>query len=201
MGPLGRRILAAAAMDDGRETLVVDGGLDDAAGHQLVVGYLTDWYNAPENVWRYYTEDGVCSLDIDGTKYVATGRTEIRELFNDAAAPETGNHEGGDGGSGKKMFAPWRHWALIQPWVRCPSGQLLVVATTEWFTQTFVVEYCTVAGVASVAVIASVVTVKQVGACPQTPAETPSRRAQTKTPQSPPPPTGRVEDRRRDSYI
>ncbi|KAF0750798.1 hypothetical protein FWK35_00030105 [Aphis craccivora] len=49
---------------------------------------------------------------------------------------------------------------------------MLVVATTEWFTQTFVVEYIVpdpaVAGVASVAVVASVVTVKRVGVDPQT---------------------------------
>ncbi|KAF0749757.1 NTF2 domain-containing protein [Aphis craccivora] len=169
---------------DGRETLVVHGGLDDAAGYQLVGGYLTDWYNAPENVWRYYTEDGVCSLDM---RHVATGRTEIRELFNDVTVPETGNHEGDD--------SECRSLVVIQSivTVRCPSGQLLVVATTEWFTQSFVVEYKApdpaVAGVVSVAVVASVVTVKRVGAYSQTPAETPlspSRRAQTKNLQSPP---------------
>jgi len=158
---------------DGREMLVVDRGLDDAVGHQLVGGYLTDWYNAPENVWRYYTEDGVCSLDIDGTRHVATGWTEIRDLFNDVAAPVTGNHEGDDGECRSLVVQ-----SIVT--VRCPSGQLLVVATTEWFTQTFVVEYKAsdpaVAGIASAAVVASAVTVKRVGAYSQTPAEPPTRR-------------------------
>ncbi|CAH1726310.1 unnamed protein product [Aphis gossypii] len=67
--------------------------------------------------------------------------------------------------------------------VRCPSGELLVVATTEWFTQTFIVEYTApdpaMSGVASVAVITSAMTVKRVGVYPQTSA---------RTPQSPPPP-------------
>ncbi|KAF0754473.1 adenosine kinase-like [Aphis craccivora] len=159
---------------DGRETLVVHRGLDDAVGHQLVGAYLTEWYNAPENVWSYYTEDGVCSLDIDGTRRVATGWTEIRQLFDDVAAPETGHHEGDDGECRSLVVKS------IIVTVRCPSGKLLVVATTECFTQHFVVEYkapdAVVAGVASVAVIASVVTVNGVGAYPQTPAETPIRR-------------------------
>ncbi|KAF0772808.1 adenosine kinase-like, partial [Aphis craccivora] len=158
---------------DGRETSVVDGGLDDAVGHQLVGGYLTDWCNAPENVWRYYTEDRVCSPDIDGTRRVATGWTEIRKLFNDVAAPETGNREGDDGECRSLVVQ-----SIVT--VRCPSGQLLVVATTELFTQNRIVEYnapdpAVTGGVASVAVIVSVVTLKGVGAYPKTP-DTPTRR-------------------------
>ncbi|KAF0750801.1 adenosine kinase-like [Aphis craccivora] len=153
-------------------SVVMNGGREDAVGHQLVGRYFTDWYNAPQNVWRYYTEDAVCSLDVDGTRYVATGRTEIRKLFNDVAAPETGNHEDDDDECRTLVVQ-----SIVT--VRCPSGQLLVVATTEWFTQTFVVEYTAphpaVAGVASVAVVASVVTLKRVGAYLQTP-ETPIRR-------------------------
>ncbi|KAF0773663.1 adenosine kinase-like [Aphis craccivora] len=135
-------------------------GLQDTSaviGHQLVGRYFTDWYNALQNVWRYYTEDAVCSLDVDGTKYVATGRTEIRELFNDLTAPETGNHEDDDGECRSLVVQ-----SIVT--VRCPSGKLLVVATTDRFTQTFVVEYTApdlaLAGVASVVVVASVVTVK-----------------------------------------
>ncbi|KAF0768859.1 adenosine kinase-like [Aphis craccivora] len=146
-------------------SIVMDDGRDDAVGHQLVGGYLTDWYDAPENVWRYYTEDGSCSLDIDGTRRVATGWTEIRKLFDDVAAPETGN-PGGDDGECRSLVVQ----SIVT--VRCPSGELLVVATTEWFTQTLVVEYTApdpaVAGVASVAVVASAVTVKRAGIDPQT---------------------------------
>ncbi|KAF0772415.1 hypothetical protein FWK35_00006658 [Aphis craccivora] len=110
------------------------------------------------------SDDGRETLDIDGTKHVATGRTEIRELFNDVAAPETGNREDDDGECRSLVVR-----SIVTVWR--PSGQLLVVATKEWFTQTFVVEYkapdpdvarvASVAGVASVTVVASVVTVKE----------------------------------------
>jgi len=148
---------------DGLGTSVVDSGLDDAVGHQLVGSYLTDWYNSPQNVWRYYTEDAVCSLDLDGKRYAATGQTEIRKLFNDVAAPETDTNEEDDGDCRSLVVK-----SIVT--VRCPSGQLLVVATTEWFTQTFIVEYTApdpaVSGVVSVAVITSVMTVKRVGVYP-----------------------------------
>jgi len=31
-------------------SVVMDGGRDDAVGHQVVGRYFTDWYNAPQNV-------------------------------------------------------------------------------------------------------------------------------------------------------
>ncbi|KAF0770417.1 adenosine kinase-like [Aphis craccivora] len=84
--------------DDGLDTMVVNGGLDDTVGHQLVGSYYADWYYAPQDVWCYYTEDAIDSLvDVDGTRYVATGRAQIRELFDNVAAPETANHEDDDG--------------------------------------------------------------------------------------------------------
>ncbi|KAF0757795.1 hypothetical protein FWK35_00021311 [Aphis craccivora] len=101
---------------------------------------------------------------------MATGWSEIRQMFEDVAAPETGHHEGDDGECRSLVVK-----SIVT--VRCPSGKLLVVATTESFTQNFVVEYKApdpaVAGVAAVAVIASVMAVK---GDPQTPAETPIRR-------------------------
>lgn len=159
--------------DDGLGTSVVDRGLDEAVGRQLVGTYLTDWYNSPQNVWRHYTEDAVCNLDFEGKRYVATGQTEIRKLFDDVAAPETGTDEDDDGGDCRSLVVQ----SIVT--VRCPSGQLLIVATTEWFTQTFVVEYTApdpaVAGTACVAVICtSAMSVKRVGV--QAPAGTPSIR-------------------------
>jgi len=36
-------------------------------------------------------------MDVDCTRYVATGLTQIRELFDNEAAPETGNLKDDDG--------------------------------------------------------------------------------------------------------
>jgi len=59
---------------DGLGTTVVDDGRDNAVGHQLVGRYYTEWYNVPEDVWRYYSEDAVYSLvEVDGARYVAHG--------------------------------------------------------------------------------------------------------------------------------
>ncbi|KAF0766334.1 NTF2 domain-containing protein [Aphis craccivora] len=111
------------------------------------------------DVWRYYTEDAVYSV-IDGTRYEAKGQTQIRELFDNLEAPETRNEKNDDGGDCRSV--------IVQSVVtaRCPSGQLLVVATTEMFTQSFVVEYI---APGSFAVMASVVMVKRDGADPHTP--------------------------------
>jgi len=77
---------------DGLGTTVVDGGRDDAVGHQMVGRYYTEWYNTPKDVWRYYSEDAVHRLaDVDGTRYVVMGQIQIRELFDNVSAPETGN--------------------------------------------------------------------------------------------------------------
>ncbi|CAH1737860.1 unnamed protein product [Aphis gossypii] len=152
---------------------VEDYELDNAAGHQLVGSFLTKWYNEPHDVWRFYVENAICTLDMDGKRYVATGISEIRKLFDEVAAPETGTIEDDDGDC-RSLFVQ----SIVT--VRCPSGQLLIVASTERFTQTFIVEYTTpdpaVAGVASMAVVTSVMTVKRVGVYPQDMPRTPSIR-------------------------
>ncbi|CAH1711454.1 unnamed protein product [Aphis gossypii] len=142
----------------------------------------TNWTTRPATSWlEVFLPNGTTShrasgaftlktrsvaLDMDGKRYVATGLSEIRKLFDEVAAPETGTIEDDDGDC-RSLFVQ----SIVT--VRCPTGQLLIVATTEWFTQTFIVEYTTpdpaVAGVASVAVVTSVMTVKRVGVYPQTP--------------------------------
>jgi len=83
---------------NGLDTTVVHGGRDDAVGHHPVGSYYTVWYNNPEDVWRYYTEDAVYSVvEIDGTGYEATVQTQIRELIDDVAAPKTKNDKSYDG--------------------------------------------------------------------------------------------------------
>jgi len=98
-----RRAVEEVCSDGGCDGLidmtVVDGGCDDAVGHQLVGSYYAEWFNAPEHVWRYFSEDAMMYslVDVDGTRYVASGRRQLRELFVNVAAPETVNHEDDDG--------------------------------------------------------------------------------------------------------
>ncbi|CAH1708476.1 unnamed protein product [Aphis gossypii] len=136
---------------------VVDGGCDDAVGHQVVGNFYTEWYNAPEKVWRHFSEDAEFTfVDVDGTKYVASGRRQLQELFDNVAAPETGNHDDGD-----------CRTLVVQSvvTVRCPrSGQLLVVATTGMFTQSFVVMYT---APDPFIIVGSVVVMKRAGVNPQ----------------------------------
>ncbi|KAF0771169.1 NTF2 domain-containing protein [Aphis craccivora] len=78
--------------------------------------------------------------------------------LTNVAAPETANHEDDDGDCRSLVVQ-----SVVT--VRCPSGQLLVLATTEMCTRSFVVEY-TAPG--SFAAVASVVMVKRDGVDPQT---------------------------------
>jgi len=150
---------------------------DDAVGHQPVGSYYTTWYNSPGKVWQYFTYDAVYNyVSADGTRYLAVGRNQIRELFKNVAAPETGNDDDGDGDCRSLVVQ------FVET-VRCPSGHLLRTATTETFGQSFVVEF-TVSG--WFAVIASVVIAKH-AVC------TVSQTTQT-PPQSLPPPLLRVDD-------
>ncbi|KAF0773894.1 adenosine kinase-like [Aphis craccivora] len=103
------------------DTTVADAGREHAVGHQLVGSYYTVWYNNPEDVCRYYTEDAVYSV-IDGTRYEAKGQTQIRELFDNLEEPETRNEKNDDGGDCRSVIVQ------LEVMERCPSSQLLVVA-------------------------------------------------------------------------
>jgi len=125
---------------------------DDAVGHQIVGSYYTTFYNSPREVWRYFTYDSVYNyVSADGTRYLAVGRNQIQELFKNVTAPETGNDDDGDGDYRSLIVQ------FIET-VRCPSGKLLIMVTTENFSQSFVVEFHALGWFA---VVASVVIAKR----------------------------------------
>jgi len=162
---------------DDLDTTLEDGGRDAAVGHQMVGSYYTTLYNAPGDVWCLFKDDVVYNyVNADGTRYVAAGWTKIRELFKNVATSETGNEEDDDGDCRSLVVQSVET-------VRCPSGQLLIMASTERFGQSFVVEST---APDPFAMVASVVIAKR-AVCtePQTP-QTPL--------QSPPPPPARVDD-------
>ncbi len=60
-------------------------------------------------------------VDVDGTRYVATGRTQIRKLFDNLAAPEIGNDED-DNGDFRSLVVQSVVTIVTPVTVRCPSG-------------------------------------------------------------------------------
>lgn len=100
---------------------------DTIVGHELVRQYYTVLYNAPEHLWRFYAERAhYCHVNANGLRVLVTGRPQVRGFL------ETTVEKGHS-----------RRLVVIESvnTLRCAPDQLLVMATSEHFVQSFVVEF------------------------------------------------------------
>jgi len=113
--------------NDARPGVAVYSDHDTIVGHELVRQYYTVLYNAPEHLWRFYAERAhYCHVDVNGLMAVVTGRPQLRGFL------ETTVEKGHS-----------RRLVVIKSvnTIRCATDQLLVMATSEHFVQSFVVEF------------------------------------------------------------
>ncbi|XP_025205781.1 adenosine kinase-like [Melanaphis sacchari] len=77
--------------EDGSSGELYSNGHDAiAVGHEVVGRYYTTLYNNQENVWELYSENAqYLQTNGDGSRTVATGRPELRELFKAVGASGT----------------------------------------------------------------------------------------------------------------
>jgi len=117
---------AAEAPNIGRPDATAYSDHDAIVGHELIWQYYTMLYNAPEHLWRFYSECAqYCHVNTNGLRIVVTGLPQIRGLLESTA--ESGHN-------GRMVVVESVNT------VRCAPDQLLVMVTSEKFVQSFVVQ-------------------------------------------------------------